>query len=394
MSFAGQTLPPGRHEVDAGEIAATMIVGERAGPRAVVLGGSAAGDTLGLATVRRLLERLEGVPVAGSLVLAPRGAGRGRGALLAGAAFTVELRAGPAGWLTAAHLRAHLGSPRARLLARAFGAEILVDGRGGLTTLRYEAGELGRVDAAAADAAADGLFELLAARGVLEGARRRPPERRLLVDEIKRVRLRRGGTVVPLCLPGTILPVGAPLLALCDERGRERAIVTASHRCVLLASAGAALLPPRGVAARIGRVRSATGARVTTVAGWSERVGLPELGIGSLAAKLDTGARTSALHVLAMSAAGDGFLDITLPVRRAAKVRVAIVDHVVVRDSGGHAERRPVVETTLVIGAIRRRVRVTLTDRGDMTFPMLVGRSALAGVLVDPARRDLLDGTG
>jgi hypothetical protein len=84
-------------------------------------------------------------------------------------------------------------------------------------------------------------------------------------------------------------------------------------------------------------------------------------------------------------------IEIVLPGRRGATVRVPLVDHVVVRDSGGHAERRPLIETTLVLGTMRRRARVTLTDRGDMQFPMLVGRSALGDdVWVDASRRDLL----
>jgi ribosomal protein S6--L-glutamate ligase len=50
-----------------------------------------------------------------------------------------------------------------------------------------------------------------------------------------------------------------------------------------------------------------------------------------------------------------------------------------------------VIETTLILGDRRASIRVTLTDRGDMLFPMLVGRTALAGdLIVDPSRRDVL----
>jgi hypothetical protein len=70
---------------------------------------------------------------------------------------------------------------------------------------------------------------------------------------------------------------------------------------------------------------------------------------------------------------------------------VPVREHTLVRDSGGHAERRPVIETVLRLGTSERRVRVTLTSRGDMLFPMLVGRTALGpDVQVNPGRRFLL----
>jgi hypothetical protein len=64
----------------------------------------------------------------------------------------------------------------------------------------------------------------------------------------------------------------------------------------------------------------------------------------------------------------------------------------VVRDTSGRTERRPVIETALALGPIKRRIAVTLTNRGDMLFPMLIGRTALGpGIVVDPARRYVLD---
>jgi hypothetical protein len=67
-------------------------------------------------------------------------------------------------------------------------------------------------------------------------------------------------------------------------------------------------------------------------------------------------------------------------------------DFVQIKDSSGRTERRPVIETTLRLGDLKRKVRVTLTDRGDMTYPMLIGRTALgAGIVIDPSRRHLLN---
>ena len=74
-------------------------------------------------------------------------------------------------------------------------------------------------------------------------------------------------------------------------------------------------------------------------------------------------------------------------------LRVVVVEYAHVKDSGGHTERRPVIETLLRMGNRGWRVRVTLTDRGDMRFPMLVGRTALGpDMRVHPTRR-FLDGT-
>ncbi len=136
--------------------------------------------------------------------------------------------------------------------------------------------------------------------------------------------------------------------------------------------------------------------------GWAERIALPDLGVARLKAKIDTGARTSALHVAGLKIVGTSrgsgrrpVLEFTIPRaygRRAAHTAVQAVarEYVVVRESSGHSERRPVIETSLQLGAITRRIRLTLTDRADMLFPMLIGRTALGNDFsIDPARRYL-----
>ena len=139
--------------------------------------------------------------------------------------------------------------------------------------------------------------------------------------------------------------------------------------------------------------------------GWVEQVALPRLEIRRLKAKIDTGARTSALHVMRMrtidTAGGPNrrpILEITVPGGRRGErphvVRATVRGFAMVRDTSGRTERRPVIETTLKLGSFERRITVTLTDRGDMLFPMLVGRTALGpGVVVDPSRRYLLGRT-
>ncbi len=88
-------------------------------------------------------------------------------------------------------------------------------------------------------------------------------------------------------------------------------------------------------------------------------------------------------------------LEITVPSggrgRLPHRVRAAVHGFVMVRDTSGRTERRPVIETTLRLGALKRRIAVTLTNRGDMLFPVLIGRTALGpGIVVDPSRRYLL----
>lgn len=126
------------------------------------------------------------------------------------------------------------------------------------------------------------------------------------------------------------------------------------------------------------------------VIGWKEYVALPDLGLPVLKAKIDTGARTSALHVAEIRTVrtfgdgpdGEAELEITLapdrrhPERRVT-ARVRQLSRIRVTDSGGHREVRPVIETDLVLGSVRKRIRVTLADRSTMLFKMILGRKAL-----------------
>jgi hypothetical protein len=130
------------------------------------------------------------------------------------------------------------------------------------------------------------------------------------------------------------------------------------------------------------------------VIGWRERIALPQLGIASLRAKIDTGARSSSLHVDAQwrfVEAGAPWVGFRLrPRRRQSHVHEAIApihDEREVVDSGGHRTRRVFIRTALRIAGLERTVEINLTDRCGMLFPMLVGRTALQGAFtVDPAR--------
>ena len=126
------------------------------------------------------------------------------------------------------------------------------------------------------------------------------------------------------------------------------------------------------------------------VVGWREWAGLPEFGIAYIEGKMDTGARTSALHVNSIEAFETGGrpsvrFDVSGEAETAPWHEARVADRRLVRSSNGEAEMRYVIRTELVLAGRSWPIEITLTNRERMDLPMLIGREALAGrALVDP----------
>jgi len=129
------------------------------------------------------------------------------------------------------------------------------------------------------------------------------------------------------------------------------------------------------------------------VIGWNEYVDLPEWGVRGLRAKVDTGARTSAIHVENIEELPRGRVrfDVVLH-RKQRDRRVHVLTRVVrrarVRSSSGHYSTRIFVSTPMLLGGVERDIELSLVDREKMIFRMLLGRAALgAPFLIDAGHR-------
>jgi ribosomal protein S6--L-glutamate ligase len=123
--------------------------------------------------------------------------------------------------------------------------------------------------------------------------------------------------------------------------------------------------------------------------GWIEYVALPEWGIVGLRAKVDTGARSSALHVERVELLSHNRVAFdVVPQRtgrgRRTRVTARVTREGRVRSSTGQSTKRLFVETVLRLGRIERPIEISLVDRAPMIHRMLLGRSALTGrILID-----------
>jgi len=131
------------------------------------------------------------------------------------------------------------------------------------------------------------------------------------------------------------------------------------------------------------------------VIGWREWLALPDLNIQAIKAKVDTGARTSALHTFGLEPFEcGGILKVKFgvhPLQRRKDIEIKCVADVVdrrrVTSSDGQSEKRYVIRTAVALGKISWPIELTLTNRKSMRFRMLLGRAAIGGyLLVDPAK--------
>ena len=132
--------------------------------------------------------------------------------------------------------------------------------------------------------------------------------------------------------------------------------------------------------------------------GWKEWVALPDLKIPAIKAKVDTGARTSALHATEITAftkpSGHWVRYVVRPLRSHPEIEILceskLLDERDIKNSGGQVESRYVIETTIALGGARWSTTLSLTSREDMLFRMLIGRSTLNDrVIIHPGEKYL-----
>ena len=129
------------------------------------------------------------------------------------------------------------------------------------------------------------------------------------------------------------------------------------------------------------------------VLGWREYIDLPELDITGIKAKIDTGAKTSCIHAFSVKTFeknNEVWVRFGVHPNQGEKTtevwcEAPVADYREVTDSGGHAEMRYVILSTLVIGKHEFPAELTLSNRDNMRFRMLLGRRAMKGRFsVDP----------
>lgn len=134
--------------------------------------------------------------------------------------------------------------------------------------------------------------------------------------------------------------------------------------------------------------------------GWREWISMPELNIPSIKVKMDTGARTSSLHTFGLETfTEDGKLKVRFgvhPIQKSIEKEIFcvadVVDKRMVKNSGGIEEERYVIKTLIKLGDMDWPIEITLSNREDMKFRMLLGRQAMKHKICIFPDRSFLNG--
>lgn len=129
------------------------------------------------------------------------------------------------------------------------------------------------------------------------------------------------------------------------------------------------------------------------IIGWQESVSLPELKISNLKVKVDSGAKTSSLHVKILKKYQKrGRSYVRFQTFSKSKVHeLPVLEYRKVRSSNGRVELRPVISTIIKLKGDQWPIEITLTDRSKMKFPMLLGREGIKNrFLIDVGQKGAL----
>ena len=153
---------------------------------------------------------------------------------------------------------------------------------------------------------------------------------------------------------------------------------------------------------KTGMALSVTRKHAKPIMGWKEWLTMSELNIPHIKAKIDTGAKTSALHaydIEEFQRYGQPWVRFKVHplqrnTKRIAKAEARVIDHRNIRNSGGTLSYRPVIETEVRLGDYFWNIELTLIDRSAMGFRMLLGRDAVKGRFIIDCSRDEVIGKG
>jgi hypothetical protein len=135
------------------------------------------------------------------------------------------------------------------------------------------------------------------------------------------------------------------------------------------------------------------------IIGVLETCSLPDFNITDLQIRIDTGAKTSSLHVDNIKRERrNGRLGVSFTLHpdiydidKVASCWAPISDVRQIKSSNGGVEQRLVIKTALMIHTVKKEIEITLTDRSDMSYLMLLGREGMGkDFLVDPSQTFLV----